>query len=201
MSKLASSPPVSPRLSSVMCCGLLVAFAVMATASSAAAQRWGVTYSRSSPSYGYSSGYSLNSYAAPSVVSGSGRYYGQYSPALANAGYYGTIYDDVRYENALYNNALNNSIYSGAQYYSAYRPQYGVPSRYLTYNGPGSLSRLYYYGGLYRTPTRLYSGGSRLYGSRYSTYTSPYGPVRPSGGSIIYVPQRVAPRVRYRFVQ
>ncbi len=183
MSKFSVPCFNGPRSHTSVLCSALFVLAVLMIAAPTYAQRWGVSYSRGAgPSYGLSSGYSLNSYSPPSVVSGSGRYYGQYSPALANAGYYGTIYDDARY-------------------YSAYRPQYAVPSRYLTYNGPGSLSRLYYYGGLYRTPTRLYSGGSRLYGSRYNTYTSPYGANRPSGGSIIYFPQRVSPRIRYRFVQ
>ncbi|MDA7977389.1 MAG: hypothetical protein MPJ50_01310 [Pirellulales bacterium] len=144
--------------------------AIFAAALPAQAQRYGVSR-RPITSYGYGvyrpAPYLVNHYPLPGAVSGSGRLYGQYSPALDRTRYYGR----------------GNSF----------------PSRYLINNHPGSLSRLYYYGGIYRTPSRLYSGGSRIYGSRYNTYTSPYGVYRPSGGSVLYVPPRVTPQIRYRF--
>ncbi len=105
-----------------------------------------------------------------------------------------------QYSPSLNGRGVNYPLY-GVPYTLPYAAPYTVPDRYLNYYGPGSASRLYYYGGIYRTPSRLYPSGSRIYGNQYNTYASPYGLNRPAGGTILSVPLRIGPRVRYQFVQ
>lgn len=202
---------------SMLCSAAMVAFGLL-TAAPAVAQLYGVynppaygvpTYGvYGNPAYGayvapaygaynaplyLNNGY--NDYAPPSVISGSGLTYGQYSPAL------------------------------NGRYYNSNRfPQYSLPYRYQTYNNPGSISRLSYYGGYYNygqpafgtypnnyynynyNPTsRVYSSGSRIYGTTAPGFGIqngvPYGATR-NANNVIYAPSRgVQPRIRYKFVQ